>query len=230
MPWFVPEGLTIFLTQDSRATDITLRTLKKDWEDTVKIAFVLYDGVTLLDFAGAYDPLTRLKTMGFVPDLECQTCAQKEWILSSEGTALKANLVSPNLSEYDYVVIPGGDGVMGLMRDKVFLSWIAVRPGRTTVAAVCGGTLLIGATGMLRDRRATTHPGLQEVLKRFAREVSRDRIVKDDCVITAGGVTAAIDMGLYLCEKIAGHDVREKIQKQMDYPYYPPTDGPTPIR
>jgi len=230
MPWFVPEGLTIFLTQDSRATDITLRTLKKDWEDTVKIAFVLYDGVTLLDFAGAYDPLTRLKTMGFVPDLECQTCAQKEWILSSEGTALKANLVSPNLSEYDYVVIPGGDGVMGLMRDKVFLSWIAVRPGRTTVAAVYGGTLLIGATGMLRDRRATTHPGLQEVLKRFAREVSRDRIVKDDCVITAGGVTAAIDMGLYLCEKIAGHDVREKIQKQMDYPYYPPTDGPTPTR
>ncbi len=196
----------------------------------MKIAFVLYDGVTLLDFAGAYDPLTRLKTMGFVPDLECQTCAQKEWILSSEGTALKANLVSPNLSEYDYVVIPGGDGVMGLMRDNVFLSWIAVRPGRTTVVTVCGGTLLIGATGMLRDRRATTHPGLQEVLKRFAREVSRDRIVEDDYVITAGGVTAAIDIGLYLCEKIAGHEVREKIQKQMDYPYYPPTDGPTPTR
>ncbi|MDD1701864.1 MAG: DJ-1/PfpI family protein [Methanoregula sp.] len=191
----------------------------------MKIAFVLYDGVTLLDFAGAYDPITRLKTMGFVPDLEYRVCARTERIRSFEGTELVADTVCPDLSRFDYVIIPGGNGIMDLVKDKTFLSWLAVPPGRTTVAAVCGGALLIGAAGMLRTRRATTHPGLQEILKRFAREVSADRIVEDDQVITAGGVTAAIDMGLYLCERIAGREVREKIQKQMDYPHYPENPG-----
>ena len=63
----------------------------------MKIAFVLYDGVTLLDFAGAYDPLTRLKTKGFVPDLEYCTCARQERIRSFEGVELAVDMVSPDL-------------------------------------------------------------------------------------------------------------------------------------
>jgi cyclohexyl-isocyanide hydratase len=59
------------------------------------------------------------------------------------------------------------------------------------------------------------------VLNHFAGEVSADRIVDEGQVITAGGVTSSIDLGLYLCEKIAGKDAREKIQVQMDYPCYP---------
>jgi transcriptional regulator GlxA family with amidase domain len=58
------------------------------------------------------------------------------------------------------------------------------------------------------------------VLQHFAREVVPDRIVDEGTVITAGGVTSAIDLGLYLCEKIAGKEVREKIQRQMDYRNY----------
>ena len=186
----------------------------------MKIAFVLYDGVTLLDFAGAYDPLTRLKTMGFVPDLEYNICARAGTVRSFEGVTISADTINTDLSTYDYVIVPGGNGIAGLMQDQAFLSWLAIPPEKTVIAAVCGGALLLGAVGMLRTRRATTHPAMQEILKRFAREVSGDRIVEDNRVITAGGVTAAIDMGLYLCEKIAGEEVREKIQKQIDYPYY----------
>ena len=163
----------------------------------MKIAFVLYDGVTLLDFAGAYDPLTRLKTMGFVADLDCCTCARAGTTRSFEGVTLSVDAINPDLSAYDYVVVPGGNGIAGLMQDRAFLSWLAIPPEKTVIAAVCGGALLIGAAGLLRTRRATTHPAMQEILKRFAREVSSERIVEDDHVITAGGVTAAIDMGLY---------------------------------
>jgi len=88
------------------------------------------------------------------------------------------------------------------------------------MVAVCGGSLLLGAAGMLRTKRATTHPQLMEFLRRFARGVLPDRIVDEGTVITAGGVTSAIDLGLYLCEKIAGKEVREKIQAQMDYRNY----------
>ena len=183
----------------------------------MRVAFVIYDRMTLLDFAGVYDPVTRLRTMGFVPDLAYDICARTEQVRSAEGAELHAGVVAGDLSAYDLVIIPGGDGIRDLMKDPVFLRWIAVASATTTVASVCGGSLLLGAAGMLRTRRATTHPGLMDVLPQFAREVSRERIVDDGTIITAGGVTAAIDLGLYLCEKIAGREVREKIAQQMDY-------------
>ena len=186
----------------------------------MKIAFVIYDGLTLLDFAGVFDPLTRLKTMGFRDDLSRDLCAQKATVRSTEGVVLTADRVDNDLAEYDYVIVPGGDGIKDLMQDKAFLSWIAVASDRTTIAALCGGSLLLGAAGMLRTKRATTHPALAGFLMNYAREVVPDRIVDEGNVITAGGVTAGIDLGLYLCGKIAGDEVRENIQRQMDYRNY----------
>ena len=186
----------------------------------MKIAFVIYDGITLLDFAGVYDPLTRLKTMHFLDDLTWDVCAPKEKVRSTEGAVIVPDRVDNNLAEYDYVIVPGGDGIKDLMQDRAFLRWIAGVSDRTTIVAVCGGSLLLGAAGMLRTKKATTHPGLTGPLRNFAREVSADRIVDEGTIITAGGVTSSIDLGLYLCEKIAGKDTREKIQKQMDYRNY----------
>lgn len=164
----------------------------------MKIAFVICNDVTLLDFAGDCDPLTRLKSMGFVPDLSWDVCARTPTVRSIEGTELVPACVGNDLSAYDYMIIPGGDGIKGLMRDPVFLRWISVASEKTTIAAVCGGVLLLGAAGFLRERRATTHPELQAILKNFAREVSTNRIVDEGCIITAGGVTSLIDLGLSL--------------------------------
>jgi len=187
----------------------------------MKIAFVVYDGMTLLDFAGVFDPVTRLKTMGFRDDLSWDICATKERIRTSEGAGLIAGQVNGDLTGYDYVIIPGGDGIKDLMQDQKFLRWIsAPASGKGILAALCGGSLLLGAAGLLRTKRATTHPNLAGFLKNFAREVVPDRVVDEGCIITAGGVTAGIDLGLYLCERIAGRDAREKIQKQMDYRNY----------
>jgi transcriptional regulator GlxA family with amidase domain len=181
----------------------------------------VYDDITLLDFAGVFDPVTRLKTMGFLDNLSWDICARKRLVRSSEGVVLVPGRVNIDLSVYDFLIVPGGDGVKDRMQDKEFLRWITVHTDTTVVAAVCGGSLLLGAAGMLRTKRATTHPQLMSVLQHFAREVVPDRIVDEGMIITAGGVTASIDLGLYLCEKIAGREVREKIQKQMDYRNYP---------
>lgn len=186
----------------------------------MKIAFVVYDGMTLLDFAGAFDPISRLHLMGFVPDLTCTICARTETVRSSEGAVLAPCTTPESLGDYDYVIVPGGDAVRDLMQDPVFICWIAGVPEATTIVGICGGSLVLGAAGLLRTRKATTHPALRPVLAHFAREVSQDRIVDEGRIITAGGVTAAIDLGLYLCEKIAGPEVREKISTQMDYHCY----------
>jgi len=105
----------------------------------VKLAFILYDGVTTLDFAGMYDPLTRLRTMGFLPDLEYQVCAQKEKIRSSEGLELVLDMVGGNLSSYDYVLIPGGNGITDLMNNHGFPDWITVRETDPSLRSVRRG-------------------------------------------------------------------------------------------
>jgi N-acetylglucosaminyldiphosphoundecaprenol N-acetyl-beta-D-mannosaminyltransferase len=81
------------------------------------------------------------------------------------------------------------------------------------MTAVCGGTLLLGVAGFLREKKATTHPSFMMYLKKFTENISESRVVDDGNVITAGGVTSAIDLGLYLCEKIAGIEVMEEIMK-----------------
>lgn len=181
----------------------------------MKIAFIVYDDMTLLDFSGMYDPITRLKTMGFISDLSWNVCAWTETVHSYEGLEIKPDLVQPDLGGYDYVCIPGGNGIAGLIRDAQFMGWLRGASG--CIAAVCGGSLLLGAAGFLRDKKATTHPALMEILKKFTGNVPSDRVVEDGNIITARGVTAAIDLGLYICGKIAGADVQAKIQTQMDY-------------
>jgi transcriptional regulator GlxA family with amidase domain len=186
----------------------------------MKFAFVVYDDMTLLDFSGAYDPVTRLKTMGFVNDLEYDVCAFNDPVKSYEGLEIRPNRVRNNLAEYDYVFIPGGNGVRRLMNDPAFLQWIGNIAPDTIMTAVCGGVLVLGAAGYLKGKKATTHPGLMKFLNKYTDHVSILRVVEDGHVITARGVTSAIDLGLYLCEKIAGTVAREKIQGQMDYLAY----------
>ena len=85
--------------------------------------------------------------------------------------------------------------------------------------------VLLGAAGFLRDKRATTHPAEYDALRPYCAEVVAKRIVDAGNVITAGGVTSAIDVGLYVVERLAGPDVRHKIARQMDYPYALPPDS-----
>lgn len=187
----------------------------------MRFAFIVYDGMTLLDFAGMYDPVTRLKTMGFVADLQYDVCALGETVRSFEGLEVKPDRTGGSLDGYDYVFIPGGNGVSRLIKDPVFLAWMRSVSKTAVLTAVCGGALALGAAGFLKGKKATTHPGLMQYLGAYGGTVTGDRIVEDGNCVTARGVTSAIDLGLYMCQKIAGTEAREKIQEQMDYTAYP---------
>ncbi|MGE5417928.1 MAG: DJ-1/PfpI family protein [Acidobacteriota bacterium] len=186
----------------------------------MKIAFIIYDDMTTLDFIGVYDPVTRLKTMGFIEDLSYEVCAINPIVRSFEGLEIKADSTPVDLAGYDYIVVPGGSGIAQLMNNDDYLAWIKSISTNTIVAALCGGVLILGAAGMLQSKKATTHPNHYKFIENFGAQLSTNRIVEDGRIITAGGVTSAIDLGLYLCEKIAGVEVREKIQRQMDYRNY----------
>ena len=186
----------------------------------MKVGFILFDQLTALDFIGFYDGITRLKTLGFKKDLTWELCALSNEISDDRGITFKINKVSPDLSEYDLIFVPGGMGTRALQHDTEFINWLQTAKDVPYKVSVCTGSLLLGAAGFLTNIKATTHPNAFDLLKQYTDKVEEERIVKDSNVITGGGVATSVDLGLYICELIDGAETATKIQKQMDYPYY----------
>ena len=190
------------------------------WRYSMKIAFILFDRMTALDFVGFYDAVTRLKTMGFNEELSWTLCGMKDEISDDRGITVKIQEVAPDLSQYDLLFVPGGFGTRELLHDSEFIEWLKTGSNATYKVSVCTGSILFGAAGFLDRKKATTHPNEYDLLRSYCSEVIEDRIVKDGYVITGGGVATSVDLGLFICELLAGREAVLRIQKQMDYPYY----------
>jgi transcriptional regulator GlxA family with amidase domain len=185
----------------------------------MKVAFVVFDRMTSLDFIGFYDPVTRLKSMKILDDLEWRICATARRVVDDRGLRMEADAVAEPLDSYDMLFVPGGFGTRGLQHDPGFVAWLKTAGSAQLKVSACTGALLLGAAGFLRGRRATTHPSAYQELEPYCVQVVHDRVVDESGVITAGGVSSSIDLGLYLVEKLAGADARNRIATQMDYPY-----------
>ena len=184
----------------------------------MNVGFVIFEGMTALDFIGVYDPITRLKTMGFIPEMKWELCSYTAEAGDNTGLVFRPTLPpGTNLAHFDLIVIPGGFGTRYLVNDAEFVKWIATCADVPLKATVCTGSLLLGAAGLLTGKRATTHRSAQAELASYVSEVLDQRIVDEGDLITARGVTSAIDLGLYLCGRLANAEVSEIIRKQMDY-------------
>jgi cyclohexyl-isocyanide hydratase len=186
----------------------------------MKIAFVLFDRVTALDFVGFYDAITRLRFLKLMDDVTWDLCADREAVRDERGLTIQAGLVLPDLSGYDLVFVPGGPGTRELMFDTEFIKWLQTAAGAKVLVSVCTGALLLGAAGFLEGKRATTNVNAYELLAPYCQEVVKERIVRDGNVYTGAGVATSIDLGLYVVERLCGADAARKVQVSMDYPYY----------
>lgn len=188
--------------------------------DRLRIAFVLFNGITALDFVGFYDPITRLKTQGYIPNLSWDLCSFTETVQDSFGLTLTPTRVRQSLDAYDMVFVPGGLGTRMLQTDREFLNWLRTAQNVPSKISVCTGSLLLGAAGFLNERKATTNYKEYETLKKYCPAVQKVRIVDDRDVITGGAVASSLDLGLYVCEKLVGTEAKESIRANMDYPKF----------
>lgn len=190
-------------------------------------AFVTFHHMTAMDFIGVYDPLTRLKSLGLMPDFEWDICALTADVADDKGLRIAPSVVGQPLSHYDLIVVPGGIGTRALQHDKVFIDWLRTSEPVRLKASVCTGSLLLGAADFLKDKRATTNRTAVEELRPYCAQVIDDRVVDEGTIITARGVTSAIDLGLYLVERLAGSEARTRVATQMDYLYMWQHPAPT---
>ncbi|WP_405082341.1 DJ-1/PfpI family protein [Paenibacillus chitinolyticus] len=185
----------------------------------MKIAFIVFDGITFLDFIGFYDVVNRLRLFDKTKETTWDICALAPEVKDEQGLTIRAGKIKPDLSDYDLLFVPGGLGTRKLRFRAEFVDWLRQGLEAKHVVSVCTGSLLLGAAGFLQNRKATTHPKAYELLEPYCKEVVRARIVKDGHVVTGGGVSASIDVGLYVVEMLAGREAADQVKEQIDYPY-----------
>ena len=153
-------------------------------------------------FIGAFDPLTFLMSMNFIADLQWDICSCQSEIMDDRKLKFTPNSIGNSLADYDLIFVPGGIGTRSLQYDQAFISWLRSAEPTPIKASVCTGSLLLGTAGFLKGVSATIHPNAMEELKPYCKEVVSDRVVDNGNVITAGSVTASIDLGLHLVQRL----------------------------
>lgn len=187
----------------------------------MQIVFLIFDGLTPLDAVGPYEVLSRL------PEVRTRIVAPRAGpVRTGKGSlSLIADEPYTRIEQADVLVIPGGPGVRPLLDDQDLLDWIARLHATTTwTTAVCTGSLLLAAAGLLQGHPATTHWGSVELLRTLGARPTKARVVKSGKIITAAGVSAGIDMALNLAMHLCGEERAKAIQLRIEYDPQPPFD------
>lgn len=187
-------------------------------ESPQRIAFFVYPELTLLDLVGGYDALRRIATMGVDAKVTHQLIGTQAAIVDDSGFRISPDLVYPDLGAFDLLYVPGGLGSRKLVMDDRAIGYLRGWGKSKPLASVCTGSILLGAAGHLDGLAATTHRSAFDELRPLCREVVDQRVVDEGRVVTGGGVSSAIDLGLHLVAKYWGYAAAEKIAHQMEYP------------
>ena len=192
-----------------------------------KVGFVIFPDLTQLDFTGPQQVLARL------PDSAMHIVAKTpDPVPSESGLRLMPTHTFADCPPLDLICVPGGfRGVIDAMADRDLIAFVQ-QQARTAkyVTSVCTGAFILGAAGLLKGRRATTHWGYAELLPLVGATHEKRRVVRDGNLITAGGVTSGIDFGLEVVADVAGEAVARSIQLSLEYDPDPPFTSGHPDR
>ena len=192
--------------------------------EPLSVVFLVYPNVTQLDLTGPAQVLSRLGNA--TVDLVWKTT---DPVPTDSGFALLPTATLEEVAAADILCVPGGFGCVDVMHDEDVLDWVR-RIGESAqwVTSVCTGSLILGAAGLLRGHRATSHWAWRDYLTLFGAEPIAERVVFDRNRVTGGGVTAGIDFALALTAKIRGETFAKAVQLGLEYDPHPPFDAGSP--
>ncbi len=189
-----------------------------------KIAFLLFPGQTQLDMTGPAQFLSRMP--GATTDYVWKNL---EPVPNDAGFSIMPTATYADLPKVDILCVPGGSGVSDVMNDDDAMAWIrAVGAEAEWVTSVCTGSLILGAAGLLKGYKATSHWAWHHHLALFGAEPVKARTVIDRNRVTGGGVTAGIDFALTLIAAASGEGVARTLQLGLEYDPAPPFEGGSP--
>ncbi|CAB4967427.1 unannotated protein [freshwater metagenome] len=189
----------------------------------MQIAIVLYPNFTALDFIGPYEVLRNL------PDAQVRFVWHETGPVTADSGVLLvgATHTFDETPSPDVILVPGGPGTMEHARDEKVLEWLRrAHETSTWTTSVCTGSVLLAAAGLLDGHRATSHWSALPLLRAYGvTPVGDQRIVREGKLVTAAGVSAGLDMAMWLAGQIAGEARAKVIQLVIEYDPQPPFDS-----
>lgn len=189
-----------------------------------RIGLLLFPDITQLDMTGPYEVFTKF------PEAEVRLIWKTlEPVKAGGGMRIVPDTTFAECPQLDLICVPGGAGMNPLMEDAETLAFLRMQaPGARYVTSVCTGALVLGAAGLLKGKRATTHWMSHELLSAFGATPIAERVVVDGNVITGGGVTAGIDFALRVAAEAFSEDLAKAIQLGIEYDPHPPFNAGSP--
>jgi putative intracellular protease/amidase len=190
---------------------------------SLQIVIALFPGVTHLDFTGPHQILCRL------PGAKVTVASLHGGEIEADGLVFAHLPKFSDIDHCDVLIVPGGFGVTQAMADMDFIAEIRRMADEAKyVCSVCTGSLVLGAAGLLKGRRAACHWAWRDQLALFGAIPDPSRVARDGRYITGGGVTAGIDFALTMVAELAGDDVAQSIQLAVEYAPDPPFNAGRP--
>jgi putative intracellular protease/amidase len=193
----------------------------------MNVAIVIFDGLAALDAVGPNEVLSN------TPGVDVTFVAQeaRPHRTDNGALALVADQTLDEVPNPDVLLIPGGVGTRRLLHNEALLEWVRAADATTTwTTSVCTGALVLGAAGLLEGKRATTAFSELETLKQFGATPVEERYVHDGKILTSAGVSAGIDMALYLAALLVGEELAKAVQLGIEYDPQPPFDCGSPAK
>jgi transcriptional regulator GlxA family with amidase domain len=186
----------------------------------------IFEGVDEIDAVGPYAVLTRARRLGVEVRVELATWPGGSAVTTAGGMVISGHAWLRDLPPPEFLVVPGGGWNVGAVRgaraqaaDADLLSLLRrLHAAGTVLAGACTGAMILAAAGLLAGRRATTHRHATEELRRHGVQVEAGaRVVDDGDVITSGGVTGSLDLGLWIVERCYGKAAADRVAGAIEY-------------
>ena len=191
---------------------------------SLEIGILVFPKVQQLDLTGPYEVFAAL------PDARVHLIWKDLAPLgSATGLVLQPTMTYADCPQLDVLCVPGGAGINPLLHDEETLEFLRRQaPAARYVTSVCTGALVLGAAGLIRGKRATTHWAAHDLLARYGAIPTEGRVVRDGNLLTGGGVTAGIDFALTLAAELSGAPTAMSVQLFLEYAPEPPFSAGRP--
>jgi cyclohexyl-isocyanide hydratase len=184
----------------------------------MQVNILLFPEVTQLDFTGPAQVFARMPNT-----VVALVAADPEPVVTDCGWSVVPSVSLDEAPAADVLVVPGGNGAFSAMLDPRILAFVTAQAASARfITSVCTGSFVLGAAGLLRGKRATSHWASLPMLEQFGALPTEERVVRDGDVVTGAGVSSGIDFAFVLAELLHGREVAERIQLQIEYDPQPP--------
>lgn len=195
------------------------------------IGILLFDGAEELDFVGPFEVFTMLSSTAKARNQDAENkvvliSQSGDDIMGAKGMRVGVDCSIDDAPKLDVLMIPGGRGTRTEIRNESLLKWVAETAADCTwITSVCTGSFVLSAAGLTQGKRLTTH---WAAINEFAKlglegEVLSDvRYVRDGNLVTSAGISAGIDMALWLTGQMHSVELARATQKAMEYDPAPP--------